>query len=86
MTARLKSLPPSKLTARAARGVLCRARQSVSGDAVDCREPGRERPPTGALVPGPAPLRGGSLTPRQPVQVVRTVVAVFFQNGRAPCR
>src|SRR5688572_5826674 len=46
------------------------------------QEAGRERPPAGALGSGPAPSAGGSLTPRQPVQVVRTVVAVFFQNGR----
>lgn len=80
-----KWLIRSTLWACTTRGVSCRARQSVGARAVECREPGRERPPSGALVPGPALWRGGSLTPRQPVPVVRTDVAVFFQNRRTPC-
>ena len=73
------------LRACATRGGSCRARQSGSARAVECRGPGRERPPSGALFPGPA-LARGSLTPRQPVQVVRTQISVFFQNRRTPCR
>ena len=53
---------------------------------MECREPGRERPPVACPRFWSRALARGSLTPRQPVQVVRTVVAVFFQNGRAPCR
>lgn len=69
MIADLKSLAHSTLAVPSTRGVLCRARQRVSSSAVKRREPGRERPPSGALVAGPAPLRGGSLTPRQPVRL-----------------
>jgi len=45
MTADLKSLAHSRLTALATRGVLCRARQSASGCAVECGNRGVSDPP-----------------------------------------
>ena len=63
MTADLKSLAHSRLRVRETRGVFCRAQQLVSGYAAECRQPGRERPPTGALVSGPALWREGRSRP-----------------------
>lgn len=45
MTGDLKSLAHSTLTARATRGVFCRARQSASGCGVECRNRGVSDPP-----------------------------------------
>jgi hypothetical protein len=63
MSADLKSLVYSTLTARATRGVVCRARQWASSRAMECRKRGVSDPPAVPRLLVPRLCAGGRSRP-----------------------